>query len=91
MKDENGAVLVQASRQIPSEDIVKDANIDYERKAKDDIANMIGEEVAKHFEIYKETPPWLNGSVYHTELIVMTKEDYKKLSEAAWKYKDLTK
>ena len=91
MKDDNGAIRVGASYQIPEETVLEQSNIDYMRMGKDHVTSMLGEEIAKHFEIHVKSPPWLSGKVLHTEMVVMSIEDYDKLKEDAWKYRDLSK
>lgn len=91
MKDENGALQIGANYSISHEETINIPQVDRVRLAKDSLGRMLGDEIMKGFEVLTEQPAWLNATVHHMQLVVMTPKDYKKLAEAAWKYKDLSK
>lgn len=91
MKDENGALQVGANYTTANEELMNIPAVDQKRLVKDRLAQLLGDEITKSFEITTEKPVWMDATVHHVELIVMTPKDYKKLADAAWKYKDLSK
>lgn len=88
MKDENGAVQIGAN--ITVETAARESmKMDIARYVKDKLSDQVGEEVTSNFEPIIDHPVWLAADVYHLQLVVLTKYDYEKLADSAWKYNNL--